>query len=291
MRIGLGSHWLRRGAGAGTEQGACRLKTLLPKHQSLEALRAEPLAVDVPLSLPTSIPISGFEPAVVRFPDDRQASPLFVVTHGAGGQANWHCSHYADLLGPAAALLCPCGKRMVTRDPARGYYYPDHIALSGELSAVRAAVEEHSDLLQLEASVYIGYSQGASMGVLAVASHGDWWPRLALVEGGYDAWYPALAKQYHASGGQRVLFVCGTEHCRKLAAQAVTLLTRAGVNARLLTAPGAGHRPDGPVAARVREGLIWLLEGDNRFERVLNYVKPKSALNPANATGALPENP
>src|SRR5664280_1269910 len=164
-------------------------KTLLAKHQSLEAPRAEPSPASIPLSLPTSLPISGFEPAVIRFPDDRQASPLFVVTHGAGGQANWHCSHYAELLGPSAALLCPCGKRMVTRDPARGYYYPDHIALSGELTAVRAAVEEHSDLLQLEASVYIGYSQGASMGVLAVASHGDWWPRLALVEGGYDAWY------------------------------------------------------------------------------------------------------
>ena len=250
-----------------------------PKHQPLESLRTEPLPLEVPTSLPTSLPINGFEPAVVRFPADRQASPLFVVTHGAGGQADWHCRHYAQLLGPSAALLCPHGKRMVTRDAARGYYYPDHIALSDELIAVHAAVEEHLDLLQLEASVYIGYSQGASMGALAVASHGDWWPRLALVEGGYDAWYPALAKQYRASGGQRVLFVCGTDHCRKLAAQAVILLTRAGVIARLLTAPGAGHRPDGPVAARVREGLSWLLEGDGRYERVLKHLRLNQSSN------------
>lgn len=163
---------------------------------------------------------------------------------------------------------------MVTRDRTRGYYYPDHLKLSDELTTARLAmVEKHSPALQAGANVYIGYSQGASMGALAVAAHGDLWPKLALVEGGYDAFSAALARTYEGSGGRRVLFVCGTEHCRKLANLSVLSLTRAGVAARLLTAPNAGHRPDGPVAARVREGLIWLLDGDNRFEKVLNHLK------------------
>jgi predicted esterase len=162
---------------------------------------------------------------------------------------------------------------MVSRDPARGYYYPNHLELSDELVAVHAALmEKHSQSIYPQSSVYIGYSQGASMGVLAVAAHGDWWPRLLLVEGGYDSWSPQLAQRYSASGGQRVLLVCGTEHCRTLAQKAVLTLTRARVSAMLLTAPGAGHRPDGPVVARVRDGLPWLLDGDPHFENVLKHV-------------------
>ena len=236
---------------------------------TLEANPSKPLTSE----LPTSLPVQGFEPAVIRFPSDRKPAPLFTITHGAGGQADWHCNHYADLLGPSALLLCLRGKRMVARDRARGYYYPDHLRLSDELAAARAALlEKYSLTLALDSGVYIGYSQGASMGVLAVARHGDWWPRLALVEGGYDAWSSALAQKYKSSGGERVLFVCGTEHCRKLASQAVLILARCHVAARLLSAPGAGHRPDGPVAARVREGLAWLLEGDTRFGEVLSHL-------------------
>ncbi len=235
----------------------------------------EPKLDELPTpELPTSLPVAGFEPSVIRLPADRKASPVFFVTHGAGGQADWHCNHYADLLGPSAALLCLSGKRMVARDPARGYYYPDHLWLSDELAMARATmIEKYSPVLQVDSSVYVGYSQGASMGVLAVAAHGDWWSRLALVEGGYDTWSSALAQKFKGHGGQRVLFVCGTDHCRKLASQAVATLTRASVEARLFTAPGAGHRPDGPVAARVREGLVWLLQGDNRFETVVSHLK------------------
>jgi predicted esterase len=174
---------------------------------------------------------------------------------------------------------------MVAQDSARGYYYPDHLKLSEELMAARSAMlERYAPLLQTDQSVYVGYSQGASMGVLAVANHGDLWPRLALVEGGYDDWTSSLARSYKSRGGRRVLFVCGTEHCRKSASQAVTTLTRAGVAARLLMAPNGGHRPDGPVAVRVREGLDWLLDGDVQFEKVLNHWRVDEPVKPNTAT-------
>ena len=223
--------------------------------------------------LPTTLELDGFEPSVLRLATDRRPAPLFVITHGAGGQAAWHCHHYEQMLGPTAGLLCLAGKRMVARDPTRGFYYPDHMRLSDELSAAHAAMfKKYSGALLGTTSVYIGYSQGATMGVLAIAPHGDIWPRLALVEGGYDSWSSALARNFKDNGGQRVLFVCGTEHCRKLAAQARSTLERTGVEARLLTATNAGHRPDGPVAARVKEGLIWLLQGDPHYEDVLNHL-------------------
>jgi predicted esterase len=148
---------------------------------------------------------------------------------------------------------------MYANNANRGYYYPNHLALGQELRRAREALlERYADRVEVSA-VYVGYSQGASMGVLAIAEHGDWFPRMLLVEGGFENWSGALAKRYADTGGRRVLFVCGTEHCRKLASIGVTLLKQHRVQAQLRFSPGAGHRPDGPVTEQVRNGLAWLL--------------------------------
>ena len=221
------------------------------------------------LELPSSLAIDHFEPAVLRWAATEARAPLFIITHGAGGLAQWHCQHYAALLGPASTLLCPRGKRMFASEPERGYYFPNHVVLGEEIRGARDAILRHyAARIREEAVVYVGYSQGASMGVLVVAEHGDWWPRLLLVEGGYDSWSALLSKRYAASGGHRVLFVCGTAHCRDRARASASLLERAGVAARLRVASGAGHRPDGPVAAAVRDGLRWLLDDDSAFSQI-----------------------
>lgn len=209
----------------------------------------------------SSLPIESFEPAVVRWATEQHPAPLFVIAHGAGGMAEWHCQHYAALLGRACTLVCLKGKRMFASDANRGYYFPNHLALAEELLGAHSALlEHHAERIYANSAVYVGYSQGASMGILAVAEHGDWFPRLLLVEGGYENWSSALAKRYARTGGRRVLFVCGTEHCRNLAQLTVPMLRRNGVAAELRVAVGAGHRPDGPVTEKVREGLSWLLD-------------------------------
>ena len=227
-----------------------------------------------PEALPTTLPLEGFEPAILQLPSEHRPLALFVVTHGAGGQAEWHCRHYETMLGPYAGLLCLTGKRMAARDPTRGYYYPNHVELGIELqTAQKVMLETHGPSVLGETAVYIGYSQGATMGALAVGEHGKFWPLMALVEGGFDSWSPALARKYKSGGGQRVLFVCGTEHCQKNALKAVSTLGAAGLETKLLYARGAGHRPDGPVASCVREGLKWLLERDGRYIGVLEHLK------------------
>ena len=219
-----------------------------------------PETVPVPAAI-SSLPIESFEPAVLRWATEQRPAPLFVIAHGAGGMAEWHCQHYAELLGSACTLVCLKGKRMFASDANRGYYFPNHLALAEELLGAHSALlEHHAEQIYTNTAVYVGYSQGASMGVLAVAEHGDWFPRLLLVEGGYENWSVALAKRYASTGGRRVLFVCGTEHCRNLAQLSVFILRRNGVAAELRVAVGAGHRPDGPVTDRVRDGLIWLLD-------------------------------
>jgi predicted esterase len=230
------------------------------------------------LQLPSSLSIDHFEPAVLRWAAAQVRAPLFVITHGAGGFAEWHCQHYAALLGSGGTLLCPSGRRMFASDPSRGYYYPNHVVLAEELQGARDAMLQHYAMrIREEAIVYVGYSQGASMGVLAVHKHGDWWPRLLLVEGGYDGWTASLSKRYAASGGRRVLFVCGTAHCREHARASVGLLERAGVAAQLRVANGAGHRPDGPVAAAVRDGLGWLLDDGSAFSQIRDALSAPAA--------------
>lgn len=244
-----------------------------------------------PQAEPGPLEMGSFEAAVVRWGATQPNSPLFLVAHGAGGQAEWHCRHYAAMLGPDCTLVCMRGKRMVTRDPERGYYFANHHALAEEIAAARAAlVQSHASRVALNSAVYVGYSQGATMGVLAVAEHGDWWPRLLLVEGGYDSWSASLARQFAVSGGQRVLFVCGTEHCRSRAQASQGLLERAHVKTKLLAAPGAGHRADGPVGAAVRRGMRWLLDGDSVFEgvhRVLAADSPADLPKASTANHAL----
>ena len=229
-------------------------------EQNEPQLAQPPETAPAPVSS-SSLPIESFEPAVLRWATEQHPAPLFVIAHGAGGMAEWHCQHYAELLGPACTLVCLKGKRKFASDANRGYYFPNHLALAEELLGAHSALlEHHAEQIVTNAAVYVGYSQGASMGVLAVAEHGDWFPRLLLVEGGYENWSGALAKRYASTGGRRVLFVCGTEHCRNLAQLSVFILRRNGVTAELRVAVGAGHRPDGPVTDKVREGLIWLLD-------------------------------
>jgi hypothetical protein len=242
--------------------------------EAVREVAQTPMATESSTTLPLPLPLQGFEPAVIRLPTEGRPLSLFVVTHGAGGQAEWHCRHYESMLGPSAGLLCLSGKRVAARDPTRGYYYPNHIELASELLSARTTMlETYGAALRGKSAVYVGYSQGASMGALAVAEHGDFWPLLVLVEGGFDSWSPAMARKFENGGGQRVVFVCGTEHCHRHALKAASTLVAVGLEAKLLYAPGAGHRPDGPVAARVREALEWLLEGDRRYSGVLEHLK------------------
>lgn len=221
-----------------------------------------PAAVAEPPPIPErfDLEVPGFEPALVLFPNTDRALPLVVVTHGAGGQAEWHCEHYRSMLKDSVVLLCPRGRRMVSHDPAQGYYYPDHLALTKEVLAATEALRAIAkDRLLPAPAVYAGYSQGATMGVLGLAEHADQFSRLVLVEGGFGDWSTRMVDSFRAGKGSHVLIVCGTKSCNSKGKAAVSLLVKAGIRAELRHAKGAGHRPDGPVEEELLGGLAWLL--------------------------------
>jgi predicted esterase len=209
--------------------------------------------------------VPGYLPALVAAPNAGEKRPLVVATHGAGGTPDAYCNALPALLDGSAFVLCPRGKRVSRFEPeGGGFYYPDHRALLAEVEAALAAFRgKYGDRADLERPVYFGFSQGAAMGALVL-------PRLPfraaiLVEGGYDVFTVALARGFHAAGGERVLFGCGQATCAAKARTSIGYVERGGVAARLAYAQGAGHSFGGAVMAEVAAALPWLLEGDARF--------------------------
>jgi predicted esterase len=209
-----------------------------------------------------ALDIPGFDAAIVSFPSgDASREPILVAAHGAGDNPVWQCETWREILGDRGIILCLSGPREMPRNDAR--YFPDHFALEkmafASLEALRGALPESS---QTRRVVYAGYSQGATMGALMIVTHGDACPRLVLVEGGFDGWTLVRAENFRRSGGERVLFACGTGHCRKRAEASAQTLVKAGVDARVVADLSGGHNYGGAVAHAVKESFAWLVEGD-----------------------------
>lgn len=217
----------------------------------------EPLAAGIW----SELAVEGYEPAVLWY---QKSAPLWVISHGAGGHAEWHCEHFHRLLAGRATLLCPRGKQRFSHHPSAGYYYPDHWALQRE---VLAAIAKYESMVgPTRPYLYAGYSQGATMGALAFANAGGIFDRLLLVEGGYADWSPMLVRQYQQSGGKAMLWICGTGACNRQARAAAQRFKGSPVETRVHLADGAGHRPDGAVGQATSQNLPFLLQMDARWQ-------------------------
>lgn len=208
-----------------------------------------------------ALDVPEFLPAVVYAPSPRGAYPLIVAAHGAGGTPEWECDYWRRLSHGRAFLLCLRGLRTHNDRPS-GYYYPTHLVLEKELRAALEAFRERFPEAPSQAGLYAGFSQGAIMGAAMIADHGDEFPYLALLEGGFDYWSLAKAQRFARAGGKRVLFICGTQWCADKAETPAAWLRQSNVGVRVEHAPGAGHTPSGGVMERTKAALPWLTEGD-----------------------------
>ena len=216
--------------------------------------------------------VPGHAPAVVSLPlGATSPRPLLVAAHGAGDRAEWHCELWRGIVGDRAFVLCPQGRRTDERVPPANasYYYPDHFALDRELeAAIRALGERYREFLDSSRAVYTGFSQGAIHGSQVIVLHPEKFPRAALVEGGngfFNEWSVYAARKYANGGGKRVLFACGSPACVRTAERCAGYLKKAGVEARVVHAEGAGHSYGPPMDAELRASFEWLVEGDARF--------------------------
>lgn len=218
------------------------------------------------------LPVPGYEPAVVAVPrPSTRRQPLLLAAHGAWDRAESHCALWRRVAGERGFILCPRGHRTNRKVPPEhaAYYYPDHFALAREVKAAMSALEaSYPDRLDASAAIWAGFSQGAIQGALVIVLYPAQFPRAALIEGGngfFDEWSPFAARKYARSGGQRVLFGCGSVYCVESAQRCAGYLQRSDVATRVFHAEGAGHSYGPAMEARARESFAWLIDGDARW--------------------------
>ncbi len=197
-------------------------------------------------------------PVLWTAPAGAKARPLIVSAHGAGGTPEWHCSWLTRAVGTQAHVLCLRG-HAISRG-ADAYYYPEHhtlerLFLRGTEAAVAALAPDTAE----QGHIYVGYSQGATMGALMIVAHAERFPNLLLIEGGHSHWTRKRSREFATRGGQRVYFACGQSSCKRAADRSSQHLGAAGIEVRVGYAPGAGHTPAGEVGELATEGLQWLL--------------------------------
>lgn len=212
-----------------------------------------------------SLEVPGFLPALIVLPRAQTSDrpPLFAV-HGAGDGPRHQCALWNEILRGSRFIVCPAGTPL-GKEPEAGYFFRDHHALEAEvLATIEAFRARYGERVSSPHFVYAAYSQGATMGALFLRKQGALFPWLILMEGGSGEWNVALGRQYRASGGERVLFACGTPACAERARRSQAWLVQADLDARQEYAEGAGHIYWGAVAERVVQNLPWLFGDELR---------------------------
>jgi predicted esterase len=205
---------------------------------------------------------------------------VVLATHGNYDRPEWQCEVWRGIVGDRAFVLCPRGlsRPDSPSDDDTRFTYKSNQELEKEIEAGLAALRARfGPWIDPGPMIYTGFSLGAIMGV-AIASRRNGperYPRMILVEGGFDRWTAANVKAFVAPGGaRRILFACGQAGCAQAAKRAAAQLEKAGVATRVVHGKGVGHSYDGPVAEEVKGALGWLLEGDPRFDAAVPTRSP-----------------
>ena len=195
---------------------------------------------------------------------------MLVATHGNYDGPDWQCREWKRIAGDDVFILCPRGKARAdspSPDDTR-FTYVSNAVLERELDAALDALKARfGDRVDTTTIVYTGFSLGAILGVKIAARRPELYPRLVLVEGGFEEWTAARARAFVAGGGKRVLFLCGQRPCQVTAQHLERELGKLGVAVRVATSPGLGHTYGGPMTELARAELPWLVVDDPRWTK------------------------
>ncbi|HVU04477.1 MAG TPA: hypothetical protein VHE30_22120 [Polyangiaceae bacterium] len=212
------------------------------------------------------LPVAGWDAALVSFPPETASPlPLLFVAHGAKDLPGAQCAVFRSALGNRGTVVCLVGPRADVKAEPR--YFPDHPTLEKILIATRTSFLDAygappggapSSAAYDVPAVYVGYSQGATMGALVLPSHARQFPKALFVEGGFGEWTAARAEEFVHGGGTRVAFVCGTKKCAEEAPTSARLLHRAGAETRVLVDLRSGHEYGPYLVRKIEDAVAWL---------------------------------
>jgi len=180
----------------------------------------------------------------------REPRPLIVGVHGAGDRADWDCGGWRLGASEYPFVVCPQGLKM---DALRyGWDSPHTIELRVQ-SAITAVRARFGEYISDGPTLYVAFSQGATLAGSVLLAERDRFPVVALAEGGYgllrDA---AFLRRLHDNGTKRLMIVCGSPACFQTANSVEPNLARAGLESLLAGDPLSGHNLNLPMQTALR---------------------------------------
>jgi predicted esterase len=189
----------------------------------------------------------------------REPRPLIVAVHGAGDRAEWACGGWRMVASEYAFVVCPQGLKM---DPTRfGWDSAQTIRqrVSASIAAARARFGEY---IAAGPTLYVGFSQGATLSGPSLLDPTQPFPLVALAEGGYSVIQSEdTLRRLKQRGLQRVLLACGTPACFSSMKAALPRFERIGIDVSIGGDPTAGHNLNGEMQAGLQRVWPWFVAG------------------------------
>ena len=195
----------------------------------------------------------GHEAYVTPVIGAREARPLIVAVHGAGDRAEWACGGWRMVASEYAFVVCPQGLKM---DAMRFGWDSAETIRKRVKSAVVAARARFGEYIAEGPTLYVGFSQGATLAGPTLLDAEQPFRIIGLAEGGYGLIRDQrfLAK-LSDRGVQRVLLACGTPACFTTMKAAQPNFDKAQIELLIGGDPSSGHNLNGEMQAGLQR--VW----------------------------------
>lgn len=183
----------------------------------------------------------------------REPRPLIVAVHGAGDRAEWACGGWRMVASEYAFVVCPQGSKM---DATRFAWDSAETIRRRVESATVAARARFGQYIAEGPTLYVGFSQGATLAGPTLLDPAQSFPFIGLAEGGYGLVRDrAFLGKLKARGVESVLLACGTPACFASMRRAAENLNSAGIPALIAGDATAGHNLNREMQAGLQK--VW----------------------------------
>jgi len=183
----------------------------------------------------------------------REPRPLIVAVHGAFDRAEWACGGWRMVASEYAFVVCPQGLKM---DAMRFGWDGAQTIRRRVAAAVAAARTRFGEYIADGPTLYVGFSQGATLSSPTLLDPAQPFPLVVLAEGGYDIIQSDdTLRRLKQRGVERVLLACGTPACFGTMKAALPRFERVGIDVTIGGDPASGHNLNGEMQAGLRR--VW----------------------------------